>query len=74
MNGDDNREELLAALREQRRQQGRVEGLLVAECPATSCPVGEIRMYVREHAGGRLVQFPIKCPRCGHHAWFLRLE
>lgn len=71
--GDDNREELLAALREQRRGKGRVEGVLVVECSMTSCPVGEVSMRVRERAGGHLVQPKLKCPRCGAETFFLRL-
>jgi hypothetical protein len=71
---DANREELLDALREQRRRQGAVHGILVVECPTTSCPVGEIPMRVRERAGGHLVQPKLKCPRCGVEATFLRLE
>jgi hypothetical protein len=72
--GDANRDALLAALREQRRRQGSVQGILVVECPTTSCPVGEIPMRVRERAGGRLVQPPLTCCRCGAEAMFLRLE
>jgi hypothetical protein len=72
--GDANWEELLDALREQRRDQGRVEGVLVAECPMTSCPVGEVPIHVRERAGGRLVQPPLTCGRCGAETFFLRLE
>jgi hypothetical protein len=60
--GDANREALLTALREQRRGQGRVEGVLVVECPMTSCPVGEVSMRVRGRAGGHLVQPKLKCP------------
>jgi hypothetical protein len=71
---DANRDALLAALREQRRDQGRVQGVLVVECPMTSCPVGEIPIHVRERVGGRLVQPPVKCCRCGVEAMFLRLE
>jgi hypothetical protein len=71
---DANRDVLLAALREQRHDQGRVEGALVVDCPMTSCPVGEVSMRVRERAGGRLVQPPLKCCRYGAEAMFLRLE
>jgi hypothetical protein len=72
--GDANREALLDALREQRRGQGRVHGILVVECSMTSCPEGEIPMRVRDRVGGRLVQPPLKCCRCGAETMFLRLE
>jgi hypothetical protein len=71
---DENRQDLLAALREQRRQQGRIQGLLVVECPMTSCPVSTITMRVQEQSGANLVQPKITCCRCGTETWFLRLE
>ena len=69
----ENREELLAALREQRRDQGRVQGVLICECSMTSCPVGEVRITVKESTGGKLVQPALKCPRCGAETMFLQL-
>jgi hypothetical protein len=63
---ENNRDALLSALREQRRRQGWVEGIMTLECPATSCPmVGEMRLRVRETVGGRLLQPPMKCRRAG---------
>jgi hypothetical protein len=71
----ENRQDLLTALREQRRRQGRVHGQLVLECPASSCPVvGTFRIPVRETAGGHLVQPKLKCPRCGLELFFIDLE
>jgi hypothetical protein len=70
----DNREEMLTALREQRRRQGRVQGILTLECPTTSCPVQSITLRIREQAGGHLIQPRLKCCRCGQEAWFVALE
>jgi hypothetical protein len=72
---DANRGELLEALREQRRRQGRVQGQLTLACPVTSCPItGEFRVLVRETAGGSLVQPKLKCIRCGTELHFIGLE
>jgi hypothetical protein len=70
----ENREELLEALREQRQRQGRVQGLMTLECAQTSCPVQVITVRVRETVGGRLLQPPMKCCRCGSELYFLALE
>ena len=71
----DNREEMLTVLREQRRRQGgKIRGLMTLECPASSCPVGEITIRVHERAGGTLLQPKLKCCRCGQEVWFVGLE
>jgi hypothetical protein len=71
---DGNRGALVEALRAQRRRQQHIVGILTAECAQTSCPVHEIRVTVRESPARRLVQPPIKCPRCGGELYFLTLE
>jgi hypothetical protein len=72
----ENREVLLAALRSARRDggDGNVRGVVVAECTMTSCPVGEIRLAVKEAPARKLLQPKLKCPRCGMETWFLRLD
>lgn len=70
----ENRDALLSALREARRRQGRVQGVLVVECSVTSCPVGEIRMAVKEAPARKLLQPKLTCPRCGMETWFVQLD
>jgi hypothetical protein len=70
----ENREALLSALRAARRQQGRVYGVMRFECAMTSCPVQVVTLRVQEEAGGKLLQNPMKCCRCGSELYFLTLE
>ena len=42
-----------------------MRGIVVAECQTTTCPVDEIRLTVHERPAGKVLQPPLKCPRCG---------
>jgi hypothetical protein len=68
-----NRSELLQELRRVRDRQGQINGRMELECPQTSCPVQSVSLRVRERAGGRLLQAPMKCCRCGNELHFLSL-
>jgi hypothetical protein len=69
-----NRDELTAAVRSRRAWQYRVQGQLTVECQSESCPIGEIRITVKETSESKQLQPKISCPRCGVEMYYLRLE
>jgi len=70
----ENREALLSALQDARRRQGYLHRRLTAECSMTSCSVIEVPLMVRESLARKLMQPPLKCPRSGQEAVFVRLD